>query len=141
MEKKPMPTVAMNAKKVAGLKPIPGKRVEYFDADTPGLALRITERGAKSWTLFYRHRGRLRRMTLGGLDVVGLAKARKLAKDHLYAASQGEDPATQKQEDKRAQTFGPFAATYLEQHAKRHKKSWKADEHQLRLYVLPAWKH
>ena len=38
--------------------------MEYFDASFPGLALRITENGSKSWCAFYRFHGRLRRLTM-----------------------------------------------------------------------------
>ena len=80
-----MPTVMLNARLVASITPTSGKRREYFDEDVPGLALRVTESGAKSWTVLYRHHGRLRRMTLGTLTAFTLAKARKEARDVLYA--------------------------------------------------------
>jgi hypothetical protein len=40
-------------------------RAEYFDASFPGLALRVTDRGVKSWSVLYRLHGRLRRFTIG----------------------------------------------------------------------------
>src|SRR6185436_13810577 len=40
------------------------KRYEVFDALTPSLAIRVTPSGHKSWTLYYRHHGRQRRLTL-----------------------------------------------------------------------------
>ena len=39
-------------------------RIEYFDAAVPGLALRVTAKGSKSWCTFYRFNGRLRRFTM-----------------------------------------------------------------------------
>ena len=55
------------------MNPVAGQRLEVFDTLTPGLALRITEAGKKSWSVMYRvagrgdggNRGALRRMTLG----------------------------------------------------------------------------
>ena len=45
-----MPTVNLTTRLVASIKP--GKaRKEYFDSATPGLALRVTPTGAKSWTV------------------------------------------------------------------------------------------
>lgn len=136
-----MPTLSLTARSVTSLKPLPGKRVEYFDAAVPGLALRVTERGAKSWTLLYRHRGRLRRLTLASAAVLSLADARSRARDLLHAASHGADPATQKQEGRRAETIGDLAEQYLEKWAKPRKKSWKADDNLLRRRILPHWRH
>ena len=136
-----MPTIRFDARTVASLKPTPGKRVEYFDADVKGLALRVTENGAKTWTVLYRHRRRLRRLTLGSAKTVPLAKARERARDELYAASKGADPATEKQKDRRAQTIGDLADLYIEKWAKPRKRSWKMDDNLLRNKILPKWRH
>src|SRR5262245_57818114 len=104
------------------------KRAEYFDTTVPGLALRVTERGAKSWTVLYRHRGRLRRLTLGSAAVIGLAEARTQARDHLHDATKGADPATAKRQARRAETFGDLAEDFIERYAKKHKRSWKDDD-------------
>jgi hypothetical protein len=42
-----------------------GTRMEYFDEDTTGLALRVTEQGSKSWTYNYTLGDKRVRMTLG----------------------------------------------------------------------------
>jgi hypothetical protein len=55
---------ALTVRGIEALKP-QAKRYEVFDALTPGLAIRVTPHGHKSWVLFYRHHGRLRRLTLG----------------------------------------------------------------------------
>ena len=73
-------TLKFTARTVDSLKPIPGRRVDYFDGSLPGLALRVTETGHKSWTLHYRNtERRLRRLTIGNYPTVTLAKARKAA--------------------------------------------------------------
>ena len=82
----------LTARFVNSVKPTRRKRAEYFDATVSGLTLRVTENGAKSWAVLYRHRGRLRRLTPGSLDVIGLADARARAKDALHAVSKGTDP-------------------------------------------------
>ena len=51
-------------------------RQEWFDENVSGLALRVQPTGAKSWAVLYRHRGRLRRLTLGDADAIPLATAR-----------------------------------------------------------------
>jgi hypothetical protein len=73
-----MATQNLTVRSIEGLKP--GRtRCEVFDAQTPGLAIRVTPSGHKSWVLFYRHHGRLRRLTLGRYPDRGLAEARKEA--------------------------------------------------------------
>jgi integrase len=102
-------------------------RVEYFDASFPGLALRVTDKGAKSWSVFYRFSGRLRRLTLGSWPAIKPAKAREEAQAALDRVRDGIDPA----EDKRARrelrtpetdTFGAVAADFLERHARRNNR-------------------
>ncbi|MEQ9518639.1 MAG: hypothetical protein RLN89_04285 [Parvibaculum sp.] len=43
---------------VSKIAPEVGRRLEVFETPTPGLALRITERGKKSWSVMYRVAGR-----------------------------------------------------------------------------------
>lgn len=135
-----MPVKKLDARTVAAIKPTT-KRVEYLDENMPGLALRVMPSGVKSWTVRYRHRGRLRRLTLGNTSVMPLAKARERARDELYAAGRGADPATEKQSGRKAETIGDLADLYIEKWAKPKKRSWKADDNLLRHKVLPKWRH
>ena len=127
-------------RQVAAIKPTTA-RVEYVDEKVPGLALRVTPNGAKNWTVRYRHRGRLRRLTLGSTSVIPLVKARERVRDLLHEASKGADPATEKQAGRKAETVGDLAALYIEKWAKPRKRSWKADDNLLRKKVLPTWRH
>jgi integrase len=127
-------------RQVAAIKPTTA-RVEYVDEKVPGLALRVTPNGAKSWTVRYRHRGRLRRLTLGSASVIPLVQARERVRDLLHEASKGADPATEKQAGRKAETIGDLAALYIEKWAKLRKRSWKADDNLLRNKVLPTWQH
>ena len=53
-----MATQNLAVRAIEGLKP--GRtRYEVFDALTPGLAIRVTPSGHKSWVLLYRYHGRL----------------------------------------------------------------------------------
>ena len=135
-----MPTLMLTDRQVAAIKPTTA-RVEYVDEKVPGLALRVTPNGAKSWTVRYRHRGRLRRLTLGSASVIPLVKARERVRDLLHDASKGADPATEKQAGRKAETIGDLAALYIEKWAKPRKRSWKADDNLLRKKVLPTWRH
>src|SRR5437867_1350226 len=101
-------------RRVSTLRPDPTRRLEVPDDKVAGLALRVTPRGAKTWTLRYRveggRRGRLRRLTLGGYPAVTLAKARKAAANALgQIATTHSDPATTKQAARLGETFGDLA--------------------------------
>jgi integrase len=52
-------------------------QTEIFDLGYPGLALRVGYGGAKSFVLFHRENGKLKRTTLGRWPTVSLAKARE----------------------------------------------------------------
>lgn len=118
-----MPTKKLTDLFVKRAKAPASGRIEYFDASFPGLALRITENGAKSWCAFYRYHGRLRRFTIGSYPAVKPAAARSAAQAALERVRAGVDPA----EEKRARrnrlapeldTFGALVDDFLERHAK-----------------------
>jgi integrase len=54
-----------------------GVQTDYFDATVSGLALRVTSKGTKAWTLL--HGSPRRRITLGRYPSLSLASARALA--------------------------------------------------------------
>jgi integrase len=111
------------------------------DAVQRGLALRVTPTGSKSWSVLYRHRGRLRWLTLGSVDDIGLADARERARKHPNRASEGFDPASEKKSDKQAETMADLAAEFIERYSKPRKRSWKKDQWLLESKVLPKWRY
>lgn len=134
--------MAMNltARTVEHLKP--GTTARYVnDALIAGLAVRVPSHGPKTWSLRYRIGRQQRRLTLGGYPVLSLADARQRAKEALKLVSAGADPAELKQERRDADTVGDFAKTYITEHAKPRKKSWRVDQMRLNIDVLPEWKH
>jgi len=70
-------------------KPPASGRFEYFDAAFPGLALRITENGGKSWCAFYRFKGRLRRFTIGRYPAIKPAQAGEKPRPRSSACARG----------------------------------------------------
>jgi len=84
----------------------------------------------------YRAGTRLRRLTIGTYPLLSLADARTEALKALRDAELGQDPATEKQEDRRAITFAVVARDYPEKHAKPKKKSWKEDERIINRYTF-----
>ena len=96
-----MPKRALTAAAVDRLKPPASGQVEHFDAGYPGLALRISYGGGRSWVFFYRAHGKQRRLTLGTYPALSLAEAREAWRTARAAVERGEDPAAAKAEAKR----------------------------------------
>jgi integrase len=136
-----MPVRLLTARFIDAVKST-ARREEYRDTEVRGLVLRVTPAGAKTFVVrYYNAHGRERRLTLGSADVITLAKARVRARDELYTASKGADPATTKQAARTAQTVGDLAAEYIAKWAKPRKRSWKADDNLLRHKILPKWRY
>ena len=110
-----------------------------WDALQRGLALRVQPTGSRSWVVVYSRHGRPRWLHLGKADAIGLADARMLAAKAMLAVAEGKDPAAEKKAERGAGTFAELAAKYVEQHAKKHNKSWRQADRLIRRYVLPLW--
>ena len=94
-----MPSMTFTARGITALD-IPDRgRIEYFDKSTPSFGLRVTSSGHRSWICLYRHKGEKRRYTIGTYPQLGLADARDKAKEILWRAAKGEDPATEKKRE------------------------------------------
>jgi integrase len=88
---------------VQRLKALAGERVEYFDqAIGGGLCLRVGQAssrakdGRRSWCYYYRHNGKLVRLTLGSYPEMTLAEARMEASRAHALKKQGINPAATK---------------------------------------------
>lgn len=136
-----MPTLELTDMTVATARATAAGRTEIWDATLPGFGLRVSKVGRKSWVLMYRIDGRKRRLTLGTFPALSLAAARDAAGLALLDVSRGNDPAEQRAASRgdRQRSFAALAEEYLDRHARRHKRSWRQDERQLTVEVLPAW--
>jgi integrase len=136
-----MPTEILTAARVDRLRRAPAKtpgRVEYWDAKTPGLCLRISAGGNATWSLRYRprHGGSYQRVTLGAPPAVGLADAREHANRLRLEVARGDDPQRERMARRAALanafTFDGLAQRYLDEYAKPRKASWRNDESYLK---------
>src|SRR6185437_309683 len=134
-----MPTISFVARSISRLKIPNNPRVEYFDKSTPGFGLRVTSSGHRSWICFYRHKGVKRRYTVGTYPQLGLADAREKAKEILRLAAKGDDPASEKKRERKAETFRELAGMYLEQHARPKKQTWRTDHNILHRDLIPRF--
>ncbi|MGO8839882.1 MAG: Arm DNA-binding domain-containing protein [Methyloceanibacter sp.] len=91
-----MPKLHLTEACVQRFKPPETGQREIFDLGYPGLALRIGHGGAKSFQMFYRSGGKLRRETLGRWPAISLADAREAWRKTREAIAKGEDPAVRR---------------------------------------------
>lgn len=137
--------VSLTDKKLKAISPPAKGRTEIFDTGSPGLSLRITARGGRSWSLMYRFAGHLRRDTLGEYPEITLAKARDLAREALELVSAGTDPRklVEAQEAaeaaRKANTVEKVAAKFIEKHVVAEGKRWRELQRVLKVDVVPAW--
>jgi integrase len=139
-----MPTKRLTDLFVERVKPPARGRIEYFDAAFGGLALRVTEKGHKSWSLHYRIGGRLRRLTIGSYPAIKPAEARREAGRALDRVRWGFDPA----EEKRARLAAPHQSVaevvriYLERIQRNAAPTtYRVTKHTFERDVLPVWQN
>ena len=134
LAKKPLTDRAIKAVKPAPL----GKRTLLWDAIVPGLALRVTDSGKRSFVLVTRYPGSKHPAprSLGPVGVISLSNARTLARHWLELIGKGVDPARQANE-RRQQTFQAIATNYFQRKAKDY-RSRKSNEATLARLVYPT---
>lgn len=108
------------------LKP---KHVQYevFDSETPGLSIRVSPGGAKTFSLLYRYRGRRRRYTLGSYPTLTIREARQLARRALADVAYDNDPAAIRAANKssREMSYGSVLDRFIDEYAVVKKKTWQ----------------
>jgi len=90
-----MPTVALTDRFCASAKTLKSTpRTDYFDETVPGLALRVTEHGHRSWCFHFRAPGdgKRARATIGTYPATSLAAARGKAIEARQHVEAGQDP-------------------------------------------------
>ena len=107
-----MPTVELTAKRARESRS-DGTDTVLFDRSLPGFGLRIHPSGNKVYILQTRIEGRTRRLLVDRYADMGLAQARRRARDLLACVRAGENPAEQRRRARRMPRFEAFAAEYL----------------------------
>ncbi len=136
-----MPAKRLTELSLSRVTPPKTGRLELADSQLPGLSCRVTMDGVRTFALRYRVAGKQRRLTIGRYPIVGLAEARKRARDALALVDRGVDPAVAKVEKRREQErdrVAAVAAEYVERHLKRNTRRWRDAEQMLARDVLPT---
>lgn len=125
---------------VASLKPAE-KRYEVSDI-VPGLVLRVTPNGTKTYVVRYRFGSKVCRLTIGRADDISLSEARDMAREALKSVRSGINPADEKKENNREKTnntifFKDAASAFLNGHVKFLKSKHEL-ERMLARDIIPA---
>jgi integrase len=115
---------------------------QLFIRDTQqiGLALRVTEGGARSWTFEANIHGQPRRMTLGRWPGMSCAMARRKAAKLRADIAAGHDPAEERQAERREMTLGDLMHSWFDRYGNGHlKASSLKHNHALVKYLPSAW--
>lgn len=118
----------LTTKFIEGHKPDPSKRLDFRDELMPGLVLRISTSGTKTFCLHKRINGKMRRLTIGRFPVMSLADARERVRQVLYEIETGRFEDRTGVEVETKPTLGDVIPEYIEKHAKVHNRDWKRKE-------------
>lgn len=101
--------------------PEAGVRVSYHDAKTPGLQLRVTEAGTKTFSVYRRMKGggRPERITLGKFPAMTIEQARMAASALIAEIESGASPAAVKRAVRAELTFAQAFDQFLAGKRKR----------------------
>ena len=118
----------LTTKFIEGQKPDPSKRLDFRDELMPGLVLRISASGTKTFCLHKRINGKMRRLTIGRFPIMSLADARERVRQVLYEIETGRFEDRTGIEVETKPTLGDVIPVYIEKHAKVHNRDWKRKE-------------
>ncbi len=126
---------ALTDKTLAALKP-EARRYEVHDLHCPGLTVRVSPEGRKTFTIKYRYGAKQKRQTIGVYPRYTLAEAREKARSALRQVDEGVDPQSRRrQPDLQVEAV---CRAFIEQYAKPRNRNWREAERVLeREFVRP----
>jgi integrase len=136
----------LNDRILKALKPKAGRRYEVHDTITPGLLVRVTDKGTRTFALCARFPGSTNptRRALGEYGAIDLATARARARDWLALLEKGIDPGREAERQrlaelrKQAGTFSTVAEKLFATKLKAQRRGHVV-ERTIRNELLPHW--
>jgi len=145
MSKKTQRPVKLSEAFLASL-PTPATRVEIWDTDVPGLLVRVTPAGRRTFCVRHRVKGGgIERVTIGPHPQVSVRLAREKAKAIVAQLATGHSFKEERQKARQSAaskplTLGQLWNRYFEEHARPYKRSAATDARRWRRH-LSEWAH
>lgn len=128
-----MPRIRLTEISVQKLKPTENRQIDYFDQGMPGLVLRISYGGTKSWRVLYYERRKAKTYGLGRYPVLNLKQARERARTFLENPQAALRKLTE-------ETFKTVSEEFLKRHVDANGLRSQAEIRRcLSRYVYPQW--
>jgi len=127
-------------KAIQSLKPaLTGKRYIVGDALVPGLGIRVTDSGHRTFVLGARYPGspHFKRREIGEVGAIGLAAARDKARSWISEIKAGKDPRDA-QRTTEANTFAAVAEDFFKAPHVKAKRKAKVVEREIRTELIPV---
>ena len=119
-------------------EPAPGTRSEYRDTKQPGLRLRVSATGVKTFCVLKRLKaGGMERISLARYPAMTIEQARKKAAEILGKIAEGDNPAETRRSIRGEMTMRQLFEEYGRLHGSR-KISWTTDQQRYRDYLDPT---
>lgn len=134
-------TIDFTNRALDALKPPPAGRLEFKDTKIPGLYLRVTTNGVKTFSFVGRAKGssRVERVTLGRYPIVKADEARRQAAVLAGDLAAGMSPATAARRRRTEPTLGEVFRLFKASKELRGRKAVAQDDDAWRLYIEPAF--
>ena len=141
MPRKSRALISTDREVYAAKSPPPGgDRSEYRIAGAPGLVLRVTCDGRRSFVAWLKRRktGGWQKYTIGAYPTVTLARAKQEMLRLKTAVLDGKDPFEERAAGSGILTVKTLGETFITRYAKPKKRSWAEDERKLNRDVNPT---
>ncbi len=141
-----MPVIPMTQQQIDdGLQcPADKKRIEWCDANAPGLyaEVRAVNPANPTWYLRYKDAtGKTCHQRIGAVRDISLTDARKKAKELKAKIALGSNPQEEARAAKAVLTLKEFLEEKYTPYAKARKRSFKYDESMIKLRIVPTLGH
>ena len=117
--------IAFTDKSLSALKP-EADRYEMQDTYCPGLTVRVTPEGRKTFNVKYRYGIKQKRMSLGVYPRMSLAEARAKAMEAMRHVDEGSDPAKRRRQPE--YRVEAIVTEFIERYAKPRNRKWMESE-------------
>jgi integrase len=101
----------------------PSKETVLWDSEVPGLGVKVTAKGARTFFCYYRNVAGEQRKPKIASTAIGIDEARKIAREWLVLVARGGDPSHDRKTLRSSPTVAELATRYLEEHARPFKKA------------------